>query len=84
MPWAMPATLRHRFGLEGANDYPVPLVDFEQMHRAVKAEIAALRSSLGLQAAPGFNERSRQGASSQRTPAPKQVNVKPSTQISLF
>ena len=84
MPWAMPATLRHRFGLVGATDYPAPLVDFEQVHRCVKAEIAALRSSLGLQAAPGFNERPRQGARAQRTPAPEQVDAKQSAQISLF
>jgi deoxyribodipyrimidine photo-lyase len=84
MPWAMPATLRHRFGLVGAADYPAPLVDFEQVHRCVKAEIAALRSSLGLQAAPGFNERPRQAARGRRTPAPEQVDAKPSAQISLF
>lgn len=84
MPWAMPATLRHRFGLVGAADYPAPLVDFEQVHRCVKAEIAALRSSLGLQAAPGFNERPRQAARGRRIPAPEQVDAKPSAQISLF
>jgi deoxyribodipyrimidine photo-lyase len=84
MPWAMPATLRHRFGLAGVGDYPVPLVDFEQVHRSVKAEIALLRSSLGLQAAPGFNERSRQATRGRRTPAPKQVAPKQSAQISLF
>lgn len=84
MPWAMPATLRQRFGLAGAGDYPAPLVDFEQVHRSVKAEIAALRSSLGLQAAPGFNERSRQAARGRQTPALKQADAKPSAQISLF
>lgn len=73
MPWAMPATLRQRFGLAGAGDYP-----------SVKAEIAALRSSLGLQAAPGFNERPRQAARGRQTPTPKQVDAKSSAQISLF
>lgn len=84
MPWVMPRTLRHQFGLTGANDYPAPLVDFELVHRSVKAEIAELRSSLGLQAAPGFNERPGQATRGRRKTAPKQVDAKQSTQMSLF
>ena len=57
LPWALPAEARRRYGLVGEADYPLPLVDFEPVHRRVKAEITALRSSLHLQAAKGFNER---------------------------
>lgn len=85
MPWAMPTTARHHWGLVGAADYPSPRVDFEQVHRSVKAEIAALRSSLNLQPAPGFNERPRQTARSQRTARGlQQGQAKLPAQLSLF
>lgn len=73
MPWAIPEPLRQEFGLSGAADYPAPIVDFEQVHRNVKAEITALRSGLGLHAAPGFRERSRQGSRGHRNLAKKKV-----------
>lgn len=85
IPWDMPANVRHQFGLAGATDYPAPLVDFKQAHRSVKADIAALRSGLGLQAAPGFNERPRQNRRATRTaPRLKQEKSKPSAQLDLF
>lgn len=82
-PWAIPELLRHEFGLIGASDYPAPLVDFEQVHRSVKAEITTLRSNLGLVAAAGFNERPRKTTRGKRTP-PKQSEAKRSTQPTLF
>jgi deoxyribodipyrimidine photo-lyase len=85
MPWAMPATARERCGLVGTADYPAPLVDFEQVHRSVKAEITALRSSLCLQPAPGFNERQRRTARTPRTAqGPQQAAAKVSAQLTLF
>lgn len=57
LPWSMPTSARRRYGLVDGADYPLPLVQFELAHRCVKADIAALRSSLDLQPAPGFKER---------------------------
>ena len=57
LPWSMPTPARLRYGLVDGADYPLPLVQFEQAHRCVKADIAALRSSLDLQPAQGFKER---------------------------
>lgn len=85
IPWDMPANVRHQFGLVGATDYPAPLVDFKRAHRSVKADIATLRSGLGLQAAPGFNERPRQNRRATRTAVRlQQEKSKPSAQLDLF
>lgn len=83
MPWAIPETLRPEFGLEGANDYPAPMVDFEQVHRAVKAEITALRSERGLKA-QGTSERPRPAARGRRAPVSKPADDKFSSQPTLF
>lgn len=56
MPWAIPAPLRAEFGLVGESEYPAPIVDFEQVHRAVKADITAIRAGQGLPAGQKFEE----------------------------
>jgi deoxyribodipyrimidine photo-lyase len=85
-PWVLPAEARMRYGLLGDADYPPPLVDFEIVHRGVKAEIAALRSTLGLQAAKGFNERpGRTGSVRKRALAARTEGERPSgQQLSLL
>lgn len=82
MPWAIPESLRYEFGLHGDSEYPAPMVDFEQVHRSVKAEITALRNSLGLQGAPGFRE--RQNTHGRRRPATKQAKLNQPLQPTLF
>jgi deoxyribodipyrimidine photo-lyase len=84
MPWLIPETLRREFGLKGGRDYPAPLVDFEQVHRGVKAEITALRSGQGLKVARGFSQRPRNDVRSKRTPEPKPVDYSSSSQPTLF
>jgi deoxyribodipyrimidine photo-lyase len=87
-PWLIPETFRREYGLVGDHDYPAPapapVVEFEQVHRAVKAEIAALRSREGLQAAQGFNERPRQAARGRRVNEAKPPDKKFSSQPTLF
>lgn len=83
MPWAIPEVLRNEFGLEGKHAYPMPFVDFEQVHRSVKAEITALRSERGLKATQG-SERPRPAARGRRKLVPKPADDKFSTQPTLF
>lgn len=83
MPWAIPEILRNEFGLEGELSYPMPVVDFEQVHRSVKAEITALRSERGLKVAQG-SDRPRPTARGRRKLVPKPVDEKFSTQPTLF
>lgn len=84
MPWAIPESLRHEFGLSGEGDYPTPLVDFESANRIAKAEIAGLHSKLGLKSASGSNERSRQVGRSRGIAAQKPPKEKPFSQPTLF
>ncbi len=86
LPWALPAELRGRYGLVGEAAYPLPLVDFESVHRGVKADIAALRFALSLQAAKGFNERpGRTGAVRRKArQAQSEIHVAPQQQLSLL
>ena len=83
-PWLIPEGLRQEFGLVGEKDYPAPMVDFEQVHRSVKADITAIRSSSGLKSAQGFNERARQATPGRRKTASKPKEEKLSTQPTLF
>lgn len=71
-PWALPDSVRTRWGLDGEAGYAKPLIDFESANRLAKAEISALRSAFGLQAAPGFNE----GGGRQRSQGRKAVPVR--------
>lgn len=84
MPWVIPEPMRREFGLEGDCDYPDPVVDFEQVHRSVKAEIAALRSGQGLKTAQGFNERPRRAGRGRYASGPKLEDNKNSSQPTLF
>ena len=86
LPWALPAVSRKRYGLVGDADYPVPLVDFEAVHRQVKADIAALRNASQLQAAKGFNEKpGRTGSVRRKALAAKsESGLAPQQQLSLL
>lgn len=86
LPWALPAESRKRYGLVGEADYPVPLVDFESVHRQVKADIAALRNASQLQAAKGFNEKpGRTGSVRRKALAEKsESGLAPQQQLSLL
>ena len=86
LPWALPVEVRVRFGLVGEADYPLPVVDFEQVHREVKAELATLLSNLNNQAAKGFRERpGRTGVVRRRALAAKpKTEVAPYKQLNLL
>lgn len=84
MPWAIPESLRHEFGLHGDSDYPAPMVDFEQAHGTVKAEITVLRTKFRLEGARGFRERPRKLANGRRRPVTKQAKLNQSVQPTLF
>ena len=56
-PWKMTDGLRERAGLAGPLQYPLPMVDFNQTHRAAKAAITEIRAEHDLVPAPRFHER---------------------------
>lgn len=85
LPWSMPTSARLRYGLVDGADYPLPLVQFEQAHRCVKADIAALRSSLDLQPAQGFKERPGRQALARRKEGPqRKEDADMPSQLTLF
>ena len=56
-PWQMTPNLRQAAGWTIDEDYPKPLVDFTQTHRATRQAITEIRATCQLVPARGFHER---------------------------
>lgn len=82
MPWVLPTEARKRYGLVGQGDYPLPLVDFESVHRKVKTDIATLRATFSIQAARGFNE--RQGRASRMHSKPLEAQSEGDSDLASY
>ena len=63
----MPRSLKNNIGWNQSFNYPVPIVEFDSVHRQKKALITQLRSELNLEPAPGFNEKPRKTTQKQKS-----------------